>query len=425
MEIPMWSQVKAANGGGTVSSNPEESDDEPDFTNHSYDQQCYEPSDVGTDGPGDDQLDSVPLGRTYKPQDLYPMANSHGATTWPLESYHPVYVGNFKMLSLEEEAWYEQVSTYFAYKGLLTRMVYFHQLEKKLFSQFQRNHALLDMLVYFTSKRDADKAIKLCHRDSYYGHKLNVLPGRRPVYFDSQKSVLLFKKYNGRFCKSETFVEQDLSTFGQVKFIMKDSLDRTLVEFVSKQSMLAAVSTQSTFEPSVIEGNVMKQRFIEQDVKLGIEWTLQSNPSFMEMKPRRIILQYLYEGKRPLVDTSWMNNKSPMPCELAATNRRKWRQRNRILIGRYIAKKQAKDNKTKAEVFENPEKIGSNASSVDPPAEKPVVKQKSSKQKRAETLQLVNNFMRKHGMPPKSMTEINKQWEKAKLKKSGGKAKSE
>ncbi|XP_058446165.1 uncharacterized protein LOC131427199 [Malaya genurostris] len=402
LDIPSSASAGDSSGGlKTLTCN---SDEEPDFTDG---QSCNQPA--NGDDSEDDQLERVPLGRCYKPEDLYPTVAASYVPTWPLDLYHPVYVGNFKVLSWDENNWYEQVSTYFAYKGLLTRMVYFHQSESDPFFEFQKTNQLIDMLVYFTSQKDASMAISLCHRDSYYGHKLNVLSGRKPQYFQPPISVRFEHNSYKMHHMSESFVEQALACFGDVRYIMKDSLQGTMVEFGSKRAMLAAVASQSMYKPVQVKPSVMKQRFIEEDVKSEIDEVLKSNPSFMEMKPRRIILQYLYEGIRPLVDTTWMNHDVPKRSKFEAEFRKKKSERTRFLIRRLQKRRKNKRAGNNPE----PDEKTSNTDEPKPtpqaqPARNPPENQKSMKQARAETLEAVNSFLQRHGAPPMSRDTVNR-----------------
>ncbi|XP_058451993.1 uncharacterized protein LOC131430798 [Malaya genurostris] len=286
-------------------------EEEPDFTNGNYTMELC--TDVSIDD------DCVPLDKCYKPDDLYPKArNPDYIPSWPLELYHPIYVGNFKILAWDQHVWYKQVSEYFAYKGLLTRMVYFPQLSGDPFVRFQEANRLIDMLVYFASPGNARKAIECCHGDSYYGHKLNVLSGRRPLYFDSLRSVKICLPDKITNCDSETFIENALSEFGKVVYVMKCSVQKAFVEFSTKKSMLNAIAKQTSYTPVRIKKKqVMKQRIIEFEAMKHIMSIMKIYPLFMEMKPEPETLQYLIEGKRPLIDMSWKNHDVPVPSENA------------------------------------------------------------------------------------------------------------
>ncbi|XP_058825007.1 uncharacterized protein LOC131685358 [Topomyia yanbarensis] len=326
-------QRKAASAKGeAVFDNPEESEDEPDFTNSRN-----EPSNDAKDCDDDQRIlpmvanqsqkgkksrrkkdkyaimGSIPECRKYRPEDLYPKKKPYDSESFTLSAYHPVYVGNFKVIAWDEKVWYEQISSYFAYKGLLTRMVYFHQNKNDSFTKFQEVNRLIDMLVYFTTELDANQAVKLCHRDVYYGHKLNVLPGRKPQCFDIYVTVRFLLPTDEMHNKTESIVEEELG--GQVTHIMQDSVRRTVVQFVSKKAMLTAISRQSSYIPIRTYTKTKKQRFLEEDATQRIECAIQTYPSFMEMKPAPSILQSLYDGTRPSVDTSWMNHDKPLMAD--------------------------------------------------------------------------------------------------------------
>ncbi|XP_058454067.1 uncharacterized protein LOC131432044 [Malaya genurostris] len=290
---------------GKATLRQQDEDEEPDFTNGNYRKNLW------TDG------SSV---RCYKPKDLYPNAPKPGyIPSWPLELYHPVYVGNFKVLAWDEHVWHKQVSEYFAYKGLLTRMIYFPQLTGDSFVRFQKANRLIDMLVYFTSSADARKAVVCCHHDSYYGHKLNVLSGRKPSYFDKVRTVKLCLPDKNTNFESETFIEKALSEFGKVVYVMKCSVQKAFVEFESKKAMFEVVSKQTSYTPLGIK-KILRQRILEPKIIASIKSVIKLDPLFMQMKPAPDILQCLYEGKRPPIDTAWMNHDTPVPSKDARNN---------------------------------------------------------------------------------------------------------
>ncbi|XP_058825075.1 uncharacterized protein LOC131685390 [Topomyia yanbarensis] len=323
----MKTSIKRKAKGEAVFDSPQESEDEPDFT-----KRCNEPSNDAEDCDDDQRIlpmvanesqkgkksrrkmdkhavmSGIPQCKKYRPEDLYPMKKPD--ESFSLSAYHPVYVGNFKVIAWDKKVWYEQISSYFAYKGLLTRMVYFHQNKNDSFTKFQEVNRLIDMLVYFTTELDALQAIKLCHRDVYYGHKLNVLPGRKPQCFDTRVTVRFLLPSDEMHNKTESIVEEELG--GNVSHIMQDSVRRTLVQFVNKKAMLKAISTQSLYIPIRAHKKTKRQRFLEEDAEQRIEWAIKTYPSFMEMKPGPSILQALYDGTQPPVDTSWMNHDKPL-----------------------------------------------------------------------------------------------------------------
>lgn len=316
---------------------------------------------------------------------LYPVQKDPSCKPdWILAAYWPVYVGNFKMEVWEEETWYDQVANYFAYYGLLTRMVVFHRhrpLEQ--FRIYQNNCHILDMLVYFTSKEDAERAIATCHGDNYYGYKINVLPGRTPVYFDNPRSVRFIEianHYPVEWRMEVAFSEQE-----PVDFIGRYPENDVIVEFASIEAMLAAIASQIKWKPTTMEALTMKQRFLEGDAVMDIEWAAQSNPAFMDQKPQPDVLQRLFEGARPNVSTAWQGHRKFAYAPLFRKNRLKEKRRTQSLM----AKHRNRFRKPKTEI-------------VSRDAPRAMTPTEWRRRKEADVFQTTNRLLRQYGRAPLS-----------------------
>ncbi|XP_021697263.1 uncharacterized protein LOC110675786 [Aedes aegypti] len=123
------------------------------------------------------------------------------------------------------------------------------------------------MLVYFVSERDADFAIRKCHREIYKGYPLNVFPGRESVYFDPSRSLQATRMKNERIY-SELFFEK------HVKFIQKSTVT-CAVKFDTRSGAMEFASTadkakvqfgERFFEFKPAPQRLRKQRFLEQDI---------------------------------------------------------------------------------------------------------------------------------------------------------------
>ncbi|XP_021693584.1 uncharacterized protein LOC5572405 [Aedes aegypti] len=247
--------------------------------------------------------------KTYSRNELYPTELDPDCyPPWALSPYWPVYVSNFRLNSLDETERNAQISTYFACKGLLTRMIYIRENDDPFFRNHQSKTLLLDMLVYFTCKADADRAIRCCDRTTYYGHVLNVFPGRVPVYFDPSLTVRfkIPKQYSVEH--TETPTERGFKARygpGIVSTIVKHSECKLLVEFEARYLMNLAVSQCDLWIPSRLTEPVRKQRYLEQDCRYDMMFLLQENPGFIDMLPPENVLQDLLHGRLPPVNKDW------------------------------------------------------------------------------------------------------------------------
>lgn len=402
-------------------------DEEPDFTSpKGVSEQLLKDDDAEIAGAEDGGKDLVEetfvFARKYEPSDLYPTVKDPACDPkWMLSSYWPVYVSNFKAQDWEEETWCEQVSDYFAYKGLLTRMIYFHQIEDEIFLEFQKKSQLLDMLVYFTCREDAENAIKTSHRDSYYGYYLNVFHGRQPEYFANERTVRL--EVSIQKSTSETFIENKLKSFGKIEVVSKTSPDHAYVQFASVKDMLSAVGNQYLWRPYPLKNPVMKQRFVEGEVKMGIEWSMQSNDTFMDMQPSPEVLLSLLDGFRPKVETDWQGHKLPVLTVYSKQRRKQSRERMKVLAKKSRIDKtihKSKVCKAAVKTLRDPdsEVPGQISDTPAASASREPQQRRTHKEKIADTLKTVNWFLRIHGQPPVSRTIINARLEQNRKKKN-------
>lgn len=235
----------------------------------------------------------VPLSEIrYKMGDMTPtIRDPRCNSNTDLACFWPVYVGNFKD---------DDVANYFAYHGLHARW-WFHRKDT-YYREFQSPARLYDMLVYFVSERDAELAIKLCHRDIHKGYKLNVFPGREPVYFKEDRSVLAYNMKSGRIY-SEHFFERHVSLICKVNVncVVKFDMKNGALEFDSPSDVRKAQQTERMWTYIPVEGKLQKQRFLEKDVLSSIENILTQNPSTLKFKNNKYA-KMLLNGYRLYID---------------------------------------------------------------------------------------------------------------------------
>lgn len=287
-------------------------EEEPDFTCADATERC---SKLVADKVPHKNVEYVVLSRMYRQEELTPTLPKDPACNpkWPLAAYWPVYVANFKTTCLSDEVVFEEVSKFFAHNGLLTRMIFpGNRVDVSslgdgfTFNRYQRNSMLFDMLVYFVSKEDAERAIATCHHVSYYGYKLTVLPGRVPVYYDETRSIKV--PHIEEMYPEERQIEEDLSRNVSVNFVGRYPNNSVGVEFHSTEDMFAAIGAQTRWGPQRMAPNTMKQRFIEGKVTDDIRKTIEADPSWIHMKPGAVVLRWLLEGYRPFVNLDWQNH---------------------------------------------------------------------------------------------------------------------
>ncbi|XP_062557969.1 uncharacterized protein LOC134222834 [Armigeres subalbatus] len=287
--------------------------------------------------------------KTYKKEDLYPTEMDLSCfPAWTLSPYWPVYLSNFRLNSLEESERHLQISTYFASKGLLCRMIFiWENFDKHYFNGYQRKSLLLDMLVYFTSKEDADRAIRCCDKTTYYGHKLNVFPGRIPIYFDPERTIC-FKIGTHAVHLTETIAEHRFRYRGikGIETVVRKSETELFVEFCDQHAMNKAVMKSPRWIPMRLHGPVQKQRYLEQDCKYEMMFFIQENPSFLDMVPAENILKDMLNGKLPAVLRDWddWTEPKPLPASVLESIENNKRKRKMHLIENASIKLEAKKN---------------------------------------------------------------------------------
>lgn len=243
--------------------------------------------------------------RKYTEADLNPTEkDSRCNPDWQLAPFWPVYVSNFKVKELGENVLHTQVSEYFASKGLLTRMIFHEGPGNQYYDGLQKKNKLMDMLVYFVRKQDADDAIRLCHGEMYRGFKLNLFCGRQPDYFDNNRCLVVA---NGNKTNVEELVQQ-ACVAELPECTGRRSLGQYVAQFATPNGIFAATMQLQELNPTTLKGRFKKQRFVEREVKAEILQKIESTPAFMDMKPRDTVLQSLLKGIIPQVDLGWKNN---------------------------------------------------------------------------------------------------------------------
>lgn len=270
--------------------------------------------------------------RIYTEQDMFPTKIDPlcEIPDWPLATYWPVFLGGFRVESWIESTWSVQISNYFACRGLLTRMMVFPRSRDDIFEKYQQNVLMLDALVYFTSKEDAKRAVATCHHQFYYGYRLNVLPGRFPLYYDPVRTIRFHKVGVDRVV--ERIVLRSLSKFGDIDFLARYPRDDVVVEFASVEDMLCALRNQKRLRPQEVTGPTQKQRFVEQDVIRDIQDAMRQNYGFMTMQPEMEILVQLFTGQQPNVNTLWNTQR---PLKTRFSEKRKYFKKRRLNGSKY------------------------------------------------------------------------------------------
>uniref|UniRef100_A0A1Q3G1T9 Uncharacterized protein n=1 Tax=Culex tarsalis TaxID=7177 RepID=A0A1Q3G1T9_CULTA len=345
---------------------------------------------------------------------------------WPLASYWPVYVSNFMVNNWIEESddyslkyWYTQVSDFFAYKGFQTRMIYFHLLDTE-YLRVQKKNSLIEALVYFGSEEEAERAIATCHRCQYFGHWLNVFPGRTPEHFCNERAVRLVKK-SGQV--AESFLENCLNPFGKVELIIRHAEGNILVQFETKEDMLKALPSQNTWKPILLNGPVRIQRFLESDVKMGIKWASESQEGFLDQRPRSKVLQYFEDGIHPIVENTWTRFDVPKISKGIKNEKRSRKMRQSLLSKRKRIKRhyekvmkteeyqKMSEEEKRALTEELSNKYGFNPFAPKKPRGHPNCL--TPRQKQASVLKSVNWLLRQNGKPTLTKADQRKERDKA------------
>lgn len=202
-----------------------------------------------------------PRTRTYTPDDLGPP----GSEEFYPAAFYPVYMGNFFCNRPAELA--ACVQAFFAARGLMVRMVFSRDAASDPFQTLQTRNRLYDCLVYFCRPEDAEDAENYLHRYLYYGHRINIFPGRVPEYFDPSKTIK-YNILNHSNKITEQVLENDLNSKAgaQVVCIVKHAVLNIYVEFDNSANMQQVLTGYRFCEPSQVSSNQPKQRFLEHEV---------------------------------------------------------------------------------------------------------------------------------------------------------------
>ncbi|XP_055607196.1 uncharacterized protein LOC129754955 [Uranotaenia lowii] len=239
--------------------------------------------------------------RIYTLEDFTPTeVDPRCSPDWPLATYWPVYVGNFKIFKKcnNDRICATEVHVYFASKGLPSFMVF--RLKDDFYEKYQLSVGLFDMLVYFCNQEDANRAIKWCNRDVYKGHRLNVFDGRTESYFPLQNSwrVEYFRKKNS--IMTETKLENIINNYGQLKCITKHEQDGFLInlEHTSEKFL-----SDFKFKVPIFE-RISKQRFVERMVITHLRQEIDEG-LIMQMKAPAKYLRPIMHGIVPQLRKNW------------------------------------------------------------------------------------------------------------------------
>lgn len=256
----------------------------------------------------------------YSAADLWPPGSK--GVEFPPAAFHPVYLGNF--LCHQYDQLVPRVQQYFASKGLLARMVFSRSADSDPFRSYQDRTKLYDCLVYFSRPEDAQDAVTYLHRDKYFGHRLNIFPGRIPDRMDPDQSVLylLSPLLNHLLTRN---IEDHIQTEANVaiKSSRRISEDKLAVQFDSPDhrdqalrhypyAIAASLKNQEEFS--------QQQRFLEQDVFNEMRVGIENDETFMAMCPEEDVLESLYAGVTPDVDMDWfLDTLSPVQAVVQPT----------------------------------------------------------------------------------------------------------
>lgn len=246
-----------------------------------------------------------PRNPNYSAADLWPPGSQ--GVEFPPAAFHPVYLGNFLCQQYSELV--PRVQQYFASKGLLVRMVFSRGADTDPFRAYQDKTKLYDCLVYFTRPEDAQDAIKYLHRDKYFGHRLNIFPGREPELIIPERSVGYDIPVKMLHWPSYIIVEHiKRTTYANIRNVKRLGADRIIVEYVNAHQREKALRLDRYFMPNSLVGQVIShQHFLEQDVMEEIRYRIANTP-FMTMGPERCILDELCAGRIPKVPKKWAKN---------------------------------------------------------------------------------------------------------------------
>ncbi|XP_039429114.1 uncharacterized protein LOC120412628 isoform X2 [Culex pipiens pallens] len=231
----------------------------------------------------------------YSAADLWPPGSKD--RDFPPAAFFPVYVGNF--LCQQRAELVARVQQYFASKGLLARMVFVRSAQNDPFQSYQDKTKLYDCLVYLTRQRDAQDAVKYLHRDKYYGHRLNVFPGRNRHYFSPDSTVQVVGQVPGVCDDSPAQMFEDevrKATCKAISCNARNALDQVLLEFKSSEEMETGIrlAYRKGIGLTSIKTPALKQRFIEADIKQEI----RKRQQFVQELPSPDVLRKLMQRKK-------------------------------------------------------------------------------------------------------------------------------
>nr|XP_019550809.2 uncharacterized protein LOC109420815 isoform X1 [Aedes albopictus] len=248
----------------------------------------------------------MPATHCYTQADLRPtLKDPRCNPNFPLAAYWPVYLGNFWCDVYTQRT--ERIQEYFGSKGLLVRMVFSRSGACDPFLKEQKRCQCYDFLVYFVSQQDAHDAVYYCNRDMYYGHRLNVLPGRTPAPFDVSKSAQHTLLQPERMQLTEQVFERYANDVlgAQISCIVRHSTEDLMVQYASVDDRNKVIRSCQIALPGTISVCQAKQRFLEQNVEMEIMMWMREDADFMDMLPPDNVLQALFNGLVPDVDQGW------------------------------------------------------------------------------------------------------------------------
>ncbi|XP_038117396.1 uncharacterized protein LOC6050839 isoform X5 [Culex quinquefasciatus] len=241
----------------------------------------------------------------YSAADLWPPGSKD--RDFPPAAFFPVYVGNF--LCQQRTELVARVQQYFASKGLLARMVFVRSAQNDPFQSYQDKTKLYDCLVYLTREKDAQDAVKYLHRDKYYGHRLNVFPGRVPEPIWADKSVRYNITEAMAHWPDHIIAEHIRQETQAVTHSTKRQDERQLiVQYINRPHQELALKRYRYLLPHSLAGQVIYfQRFVENEVFCEIRHQIAHTP-FMVMGPERHVLDALCTGCTPNVPMDWVQS---------------------------------------------------------------------------------------------------------------------
>ncbi|XP_058446964.1 uncharacterized protein LOC131427613 [Malaya genurostris] len=277
---------------------------------HCFDENIAQTTNFACDSSS--QIEELP--RQYTLEELTPtLKDPRCDPDWNLASLWPVFVSNFHCHSRAQLDY--AIRSYFASKGLFVRW-WFHQTDD-YFHEFLAVAGLYDMLVYFVSEKDANLAIKRCHRNVFGGYSLNVFDGRDPARFPISNSIYFQNMKSGRVF-SELFFGRHMSRFGDVACAVKYDLKTGAVEYYNSIDKQTAVKKVRLWKPLLLPRDLKKQRYLENDVKSDILLCLQNNPDALTLRMNKITQSFLKGEPIPL-PRELFETKRPQPLRRGPT----------------------------------------------------------------------------------------------------------